>query len=208
MRARSSPVTVSSGAFDHFSVSCNNVQTVGTPFTITISAVDHDNNLVTDYAGTITLTESTHTLSPTSVNLVNSIGTISITMIKTSASVVFTTSGNGKTGTSGLINVKPGAIYSFTITGYPTTVAAGTKFASNVIVTAYDYYGNIKTDFPGNVVWSSTDTKASLPSSSNTLTNGQCTFLAKYFTLNTKGQQRIKVTSGSAIGQSNLITVN
>ncbi|RKX99614.1 MAG: hypothetical protein DRP55_07015, partial [Spirochaetes bacterium] len=95
-----------------------------------------------------------------------------------------------------------GSLHHFTITGYPNTIASGDQFpspANDVIVTAYDQYNNIKTDYTGTVTFTSSDATATLPAN-YTFTiggsgdNGQHTFTGSNFTLNTLGNQTITVS--------------
>jgi len=114
--------------------------------------------------------------------------------------------------------VNPGSLASFTMTGYPSSVTAGQSFGgSNVIVTAKDAYGNVKTDYTGQVYFTSTDPQAVLPYTSGsryTFTtgvggdNGVHTFAGTGFTLKTAGSQTITVTDGTVSVTSSPITVN
>ena len=90
-------------------------------------------------------------------------------------------------------------------------LTAGSSFGS-VTITAYDAYGNMKTDYTGSVYFTSSDSAATLPytSSSKFLfvsgDNGSHTFSG--FTLKTTPSQTITVTDGSVSKQSASITVN
>ena len=93
-------------------------------------------------------------------------------------------------------------------------MTAGQSFGSNnVLVTAYDAYGNIKTDYRGSVYFNSTDAQSVLPYTSGskyTFTsqdNGVHTFAGTGFTLRTTPSQTITVTDGSRSATSNSITV-
>ena len=108
---------------------------------------------------------------------------------------------------------------SFTMIGYPASETAGTGFGSsnNVVVTAYDAYGNVATNYVGSVYFTFTDTQATLPYTSTskyTFTsgtgddNGVHTFAGTGFTLKTAGSQTITVTTGTVSKTSNSITVN
>jgi hypothetical protein len=102
-----------------------------------------------------------------------------------------------------------GPLDHFTMTGYPSTVTAGTNFGSNnVVVTAYDANGNIRTDYTGQVYFTSTDGQAVLPytlvkaytfTSGTGQDNGVHTFAGSGFTLQTvgTGSQTITVTDGT-----------
>ena len=102
----------------------------------------------------------------------------------------------------------------FTVTGYPISTTAGQNFGSNnIVVTAYDGNNKIKTDYTGEVYFTSTDTSAILPYTSGskyTFTagdNGIHTFLGTGFTLNIAGTKTITLTDGTVSITSNDITV-
>jgi uncharacterized repeat protein (TIGR02543 family) len=112
------------------------------------------------------------------------------------------------------VTVAIGPLHHFTITGYPATVIAGVAFASDVVVTAYDADNNVKTDYTGEVYFTSTDGSATLPytlGSKYTFTagdNGVHTFTGIGFTLKTAGSQTITLTDGTVSVGSSTITVN
>lgn len=116
------------------------------------------------------------------------------------------------------LTVDLGGLASFTLTGYPSSTTAEQNFGSNdITVTAYDAYGNVKTDYIGQVYFTSTDLQAVLPYISEdkyTFTtgaggdNGVHTFAGIGFTLKTTGFQTITVTDGTVFETSSPITVN
>src|SRR5262249_8206843 len=94
---------------------------------------------------------------------------------------------------------------TFTVSGFPSPVTAGT--GSSFSVTAKDAFGNTATGYTGTVRITSSDGQASLPANS-TLTNGTGTFSA---TLKTAGAQSLTATdtvSSSITGSQTGITVN
>jgi len=122
------------------------------------------------------------------------------------------------TGDSKPLTVNPSALASFTMNGYPSSTTAGQNFRSNdVTVTAYDAYGNVKTDYTGQVYFTSTDPQAVLPcisGSKYTFTtgagadNGSHTFAGTDFTLETTGSQILTVTDGTVSQGSFAIMVS
>jgi len=64
-------------------------------------------------------------------------------------------------GTEGSILVKPAAVSTMSVSGFPSTTTAGV--AHNVTVTLKDSYGNIATGYTGTVHFTSSDAKAALP---------------------------------------------
>jgi hypothetical protein len=65
---KSNSFTVNPGALDHFIFNSIATQTVGTAFSITVTAKDLNENTVTSYTGTNTLSASSGTISPTSTS--------------------------------------------------------------------------------------------------------------------------------------------
>ena len=68
------------------------------------------------------------------------------------------------TGTESGITVQAAAAKTLTIGGFPTSDTAGA--AGNVVVTAYDAYGNVATGYTGTVSLTSSDPQAILVPSS------------------------------------------
>ena len=84
-------------------------QMVNVPFTITISARDALNNLVTSYGGSANLVDSTGTLSPTSTpTFVNGVATMSVVISTPASSVVITATDGLTTGASNAFDVAAG----------------------------------------------------------------------------------------------------
>ena len=124
-------------------------------------------------------------------------------------------SATGLTGDSKTLTVNPGNLASFTMTGYPSSLAAGQSFGGNdVVVTAKDAYGNVKTDYTGQVYFTSTDPQAVLPYTSGSKyqfvvgDHGVHTFAGTGFSLKTVGSQTITVTDGTVSKTSSPITVS
>ena len=93
--------------------------------------------------------------------------------------------------------MNPSTASTFTVAGFPATVAAGT--AGSVTVTAVDPYGNVATGYTGTVHFTSTDGQATLPANYTFTTgtgkdNGVHTF-TNGVTLKTVGTQSITATN-------------
>ena len=193
-----------------FSVtSSTSTPTVGQAFTLTITALDQDGHTYTGYTGTNTLTASPETISPQTTGAFTAgVCTVrGVTLTPKSVSVTITTSdGNGHTGTI-TVTVSPGALASFTVTGYPTSVTAGSSFPNPIVVTAYDHYGNVATNFEGTVTFSSSDTNSHVnlpnPYTFTAGDDGTYSFAGSEFTLCTAPSQNITVTSGAVSETSN-----
>jgi hypothetical protein len=151
----------------HFKVDVTSSQTAGAAFNVTVTAQDMANNTVADFCGTVTLTQTGGTaggdgppkvgvhIKNTAVNTddsytfvaaENGVHTFSVTAYTAETITKFTASSGGKSGDSGAVDVKFGALDHFKVeSASPQT--AGTAF--NVTVTAQDAWNNTKTDFVG-----------------------------------------------------------
>jgi len=179
--------------------------TITTDQTLTLYAAGYNNStgydsdVSVDWSTTGTLesitppTGSSYTFSPTIVG--------SGTIVADHA-----TATDDATGT---ITVDPGALASFAFSGEPASITAGSSFPGNVIVTAYDGEGNIKTDYTGTVTWSSSDPHpATLPTDNGTgWSGGQKTFGGSGFILYTTPSRTITVQDGAVSQVSGSITV-
>ncbi|MCX6828366.1 MAG: hypothetical protein NT002_03690, partial [candidate division Zixibacteria bacterium] len=133
-----------------------------------------------------------------------------------------TTVGHGKvvasfenlSAMSGLITVLPGAVDHFVVSGVPQEVEAGVPFLSAVTVTAFDKFGNLKSDYIGSIYFTSSDARAVLIyNESNQYAfassdSGRHAFDGADFTLVTAGQQTITVTDGVHSGVSAPIIIS
>ena len=85
-------VTGGSGAATHFSVSAPGTATAGTAFSVTVTALDASNAVVTGYAGTIHFTSSdTQAVLPVNSTLTNGVGTFSATLKTAGAQTIAAT---------------------------------------------------------------------------------------------------------------------
>jgi hypothetical protein len=108
---KSNSFTVNTGALDHFDFSTiNSPQTAGTSFSVTISAKDSSDNIVTSYSGSNTLSVSSGTISPTSTSAFTSgIWTGSVTLFNSGSGITISTIGSTKIGNSNSIIVNAGS---------------------------------------------------------------------------------------------------
>jgi hypothetical protein len=207
--------------FDHFAFSSiSSPKTAGTPFDVSISAVDVNGNVVSSFEGAAILSVTAPgTINPGSTSgFSNGVwsGSITLTRSGEGLSITATDPVTGKSGSSEIFSVNAGALSSFTIIGYPTTVTSGQSFGSNnVVVRAYDFWGNIKTDYSGKVWFTSNDPQAVLPyyasNHAYTFTSGDSgthTFAGTGFILRTKGTSiKVSATNGSVSVSSSNINV-
>jgi streptogramin lyase len=181
----SGPIVVNPGAVDHFLVTTTfaDPDVAGTVGTVTVTAEDHNDNVVgsgpNQYEGTVDLVstdpktaglpnnyafaasdDGTHTFTNVTLETVAAAGSQTITATDSVDSTV--------TGDA-LVNVIPAAAYDFVVTtSFPNPDVAGT--VGTVTVTAQDMYGNVAASglnqYEGRADLASTDAKTTgLPSS-------------------------------------------
>lgn len=181
------------GPATHFSVSAPATATVGSGFTVTVTAQDAANATATGYAGTVHITSSDGTATlPADATLVNGVGTFSVTLNTTGSKTVTATDTvtAAITGTSGAIVVgamPPGPATHFLVVA-PANATAGQSV--NVTVTAQDAANATATSYAGTVHITSSDAGAVLPANA-TLVNGTGTFAV---TFTTSGNQTVTAT--------------
>jgi hypothetical protein len=183
----------------HFSLTAPTTVSAGTNFSLTVTALDAANNVVTGYSGMVNFTSTDSQFpSPGGQGLVGGTGTFTLSL-RSAGSQTITATDISKptiTGVTGSITVEievahlrvsvptgrsPAAVYNFTFT-------AGAPL--NFTVTVFDGLGNVFPGYTGKVSFTSTDGQALLPSSSN-LTNGTGSFSAVF---KTTGNQTITAT--------------
>ncbi len=159
----SASVTVAAGV-DHFQVttSVDGSSTVaGTPFDVTVIALDADGNVLTGYTGTVHFSSADpfgavlpadYTFQPSDMGSVTFAGGVTLFTAGT-RDVTVTDTTNQATGTDA-VTVTPAAADHFRI-DTPATTVAGQAF--DVTVTALDPYGNTDVNYQGTVTFSSQD---------------------------------------------------
>ena len=111
---QSGQFNVVAGSLDHFAFTTINTVTAGTAFSITITAEDSSGNPVTNYAGSVSFTDSTGTIYLVSSGVfVNGVWTGSVIITKAITSDVITAI-DTVTGVTGKSN-------TFTVTAAPAT---------------------------------------------------------------------------------------
>jgi hypothetical protein len=209
-----SGITVNAAASSHLSISAPASATAGSSFSLTITALDANNNTFSGYTGTLQLTSSdssailpgnyTFTAADAGVHtftgvILKTAGSQSITATDTVTSTI--------TG-SASVTVNPAAASTLVVTGYPSPTTAGTSHSFTV--TADDAYGNTATGYVGTISFTSSDGQAILPAYYKFTSSdaGVHTFSA---TLKTAGSQSITATdtgTSSIQGSQTGITVN
>ena len=171
--------------------------TAGTAGDVVLTAYDAYGNVATGYSGTVSLTSSDpHAVLPPSVTFAGTTGTYAFAMtLDTAGSQSITATDTAAptiTATEAGIMVQAAAAKTLTIAGFPTSDTAGA--AGDVVVTAYDAYGNRATGYAGTISLASSDSHAILAPSRYTFVaadEGEHTF---FVTLETAGTQTITAT--------------
>ncbi len=203
----------------HFFVGASPASNVaGAPFTVTVIALDSNNNVGIYYNGTVTFSaiagstlppNYTFTAADQGVHTFTNGATLfkagnqTITVRDTS----FVTGGPSGSGTV-TVTITPAAASTLTVSGFPSPITAGTS--GTITVTAKDAYGNVATGYTGTVHLSSSDGQAGLPAD-YTFTATDQGVHSLTATLKTAGSQSLTATdtaTGSITGSQSAITVN
>jgi len=105
-------ITVNPDVLHHFAFDTISNQTAGQPFSITITAQDEVSNTVTNYHDTVTLTDTTGTISPTTTgNFTDGIWTGSVTITEAQKGITITAQGGGVSGFSNSFDVVEFKVY-------------------------------------------------------------------------------------------------
>jgi Domain of unknown function (DUF4214) len=163
----SPPVTLNPTAATHFSITTPTTVTAGTPFTVTVTALDQNENVATGYTGPLHFldTEPSETL-PGDYTFVagdQGVHSFQVTLAKAGTETLGVEDANPPTivGVSSPITIQPAAASHFQVDVPPGGATAGQSIP--VTVTALDAFGNVVTGYTGTVHFTSSDTAAMLP---------------------------------------------
>ena len=200
------------GAATHFNLTAPGSATAGSPFSVTVTARDATNNVVTGYTGTVTFSSSDAgaTLPSAYAFVAGDNGShtfVGATTLTTAGSLTVSV-GDGTSSGNASVNVGAAVAHHFTVTA-SSPQTAGAPFAATV--TAKDVYGNVATGYLGTVHFTSSDPAASLPLDYSFVGGdaGSHTFAAGA-TLRTAGTQTIAAADtivGSISGTSGSLGV-
>jgi uncharacterized repeat protein (TIGR01451 family) len=190
------------GPVDHFAVSVPPSAVAGQGFVTSIVAQNAANVRVY-VTHTIDLaTDPGEFIAPLQADLVSGTWTGQVTLNVVGVDKLVQAISGTITGAAKL-TITPGALGSFTVTS-PSPQVAGESFF--VTVTAYDEFGNVKTNFNGPLAFSSTDPQAQLPTDTTSgWSAGQRVFELEFRTV---GVQRFSVQQGLVSKESEDIIVN
>ncbi|MFH1028176.1 MAG: Ig-like domain repeat protein, partial [Pseudomonadota bacterium] len=207
--------TIEPPPLHHFAVTIAPAQTAGVPFSMTVSALDVNNNIVSGYTGTVHFTSNDPLaeLPPDIVFVAGDNGThiFSGVVLKTAGERTVTTTDAAMaiSGTSGAVTVAADAAVAFTVTA-PAGNSAGAAF--DLTVTAKDQFNNVATGYQGTVHFTSSDAHAgaSLPADFTFSPADNGSYIFSGVVLDTAGVQTITATdtlTGSINGTSGSIAV-
>jgi len=196
----SANTTVAPPPATHFSVTAPANVTSGTPFNVTVTALDASNATVPGYTGTVHFTSSSAGTLPGDYTFTggdSGTHTFSVTLTTTGAQSITATDG-GITGSANTTVAPPPATHFSVIA--PANVTHGTAF--NVTVTALDASNTIVPGYTGTVHFTSSSA-GSLPAD-YTFTGGDAGTHTFSVTLTTNGAQSVTATDGGITGTANL----
>ena len=108
-KTASTTLTVKAGPLDHFAITTPTSYTSGLPFTITVTAQDAQGNTVTSFNGTVSLSTSIGTISPTiSGAFTNGVLTCSVTLTGNGPATITVNDDSSHVGTSDTITFASG----------------------------------------------------------------------------------------------------
>jgi hypothetical protein len=183
----------------------------GTAFTLTVTALDAAGNPAIDFTGLVHFTSTDPaTMLPDDYTFTaadRGVHTFSLTL-KTAGNRSVTVTSGMLTDTANL-TVTPGATSKFLVSGFPSSITAGT--AGMVTVVAQDAFGNATPGYLGTVHFTSSDAEAVLPGDYSFVAgdNGMHTFSG--LMLETAATQSITATDATTLsitGSQSGIVVN
>lgn len=192
---------VAPGEVTAFTVTPNlSAVAAGDDVVVTVQAFDQYGNLATNFTGTVTLTSSGTNpdlgdVMPAPFTLTDGVANATVTLVTAGnrqITATTTTTGGPVTGISGQIAVTSSAATTLTVVSGPGTAVAGQP--QNYVVAATDIYGNIDTNFNGNIDTTSNDPNAQF-TTPVALVNGQATIPV---TFQTSGPRTLTFSSGGA----------
>ncbi|MCW3059463.1 MAG: hypothetical protein JWQ02_1284 [Capsulimonas sp.] len=162
----------------------------GTAASVTVTAADAGDKVISSYVGTVKITSSDpQAVLPADAALKNGVGTFNVTLKKAGSSTITATdaAASSVTGVSGAVAVTHGVVHHLYVTIAPaSTSGKPTKTA----VSAKDVYNNTVLNYTGSVKVTSSDAAAVLPAD-GPLPSGFGVF---NITLNTVGSQTMTAT--------------
>ena len=161
-------VTVTPGPATHFVVTgYPNPTVAGVSHSFTVTAQDQFNNTTTGYTGTVDITSTDGNAvlpAPYAFQATDAGAKTFPATLKTAGSQSISVADAGDStinGSQSGIVVQPATASALSVTGYPATTVGDTH---DFTVTALDAFNNTVTGYAGTVAFTSSDSRASLPS--------------------------------------------
>ncbi len=154
---------------DHYNItSISPSVTAGANISATVTARTSNNTFINNANHAVTVDDSTHTITPTTVNVVNGTWTGNFVITKATTGDLITLSGQSGavTGTSNSFDVVAAALNSVTVTPASISMSADTNIG--VSAQAYDQYNNAI----AGVTYNWTTTIGSVPATGQAVTFG------------------------------------
>ena len=211
----SASITVNAVAVASLVLTAPGSATAGTPFNVTVTAMDSNGNVVTGYTGTVVFTSTEPNPQPTDYTFTSSDNgshVFAATLFTAGTETVLARDAvNEALTATAAVNVQAAPASHYLI-ATPTTISSGQPF--DLILIGLDPYDNIDMNYAGTVAFSTSDTASGvvLPAAYTWTTgsgedDGLHDFLAGV-TLMTPGQQSLTVTDTvSGITSSATLTV-
>ena len=199
-------VTVNPAAVSELVFSAPATATAGSPFIVTVSAVDAFANVVPGYTGTVQFSsgDAQATLPGDYTFTAADAGSrmFSVTLASSGSRTLTVT--DGTRSATATVAVSAGAAVNLALTA-PATATAGSNFS--VTVQARDAYGNVATGYTGTVQFTSADAAAVLPGNYafTAADAGSATFSVQ---LRTAGGRSITVADTTNAALSSTATVS
>ncbi len=217
VRKTSAVFEVLPGPIKTFNFGALNIQTAGLPFELRVENAVDDFGNPADGTVQISFTTGDHNAPSGQAPSLNPIivrrgsGSAYQTLVRAETLQLYgQTAGAAASALTTPFTVQPGALTDFKFSGVPSTVQTNAFFPNPVTVSAYDGFGNLKTNFAGTVSFNASDpsTQKVLPApTSFTGSNGAKTLPGNNFKLITLGDQYIWATWGSVTDSTRAIRV-
>jgi hypothetical protein len=195
-------VSVNTAGLFKFGVRADGNSKAGAPLTVTVTALDQYDNLITSYTGTVHFSSSDSQASlPNDYTFTAGDAGVhtfaSAVMLKTAGLQTVTSNDTSMPSINGntVVTVSAAAPSQLTVTA-PGTITVGVPFT--VTVTGLDAYNNTVTTYSGTIHFSSSDMLAGLPVDYTfTATDAGVHTFTNQVTLKTSGSQSVTATDTS-----------
>lgn len=186
----------------HLLVSTVGVATAGSPFAVTVTALDDAGNIVTDFQGTVGISGAA---GANPVSYTFNLADGGVATVANAATLFQAGSGNVLVtspflaDSTGSVSVAAAAPSKFQIAGQAASVAGE---GASIVVSVVDQWGNGASGYTGTVHFTSSDTQADLPAdyTFTALDNGVHTFQVALKTAGNQTVTAIDTTNGSFTG--------